>query len=135
MQTRWIVVSLAAAALAACGPPVNNTPVEGIPKITSLTELMDVQATTADPQFGKASQESFTDAEFTALAETGAKIDATSKQLKTFGKGPEFDALGLKLNEQANGLSKAAASKDAAGARAALTEMKATCKECHSKFR
>jgi cytochrome c556 len=135
MQTRWLVAGLAAAALLACGPPKNYTPVEGIAKITSLAELMDVQATAADPQFGKASQESFSDAEFTALAETGAKIDATSKHLKSFSKGAEFDALGVKLNEQANGLSKAAEAKDAAGARKALTEMKATCKECHSKFR
>jgi cytochrome c556 len=135
MQTRLLVSSLAVAALAACGPPTNNTPVEGIPKIQSLSELMDVQATAVDPQFGKASQESFTDAEFTELAAAGAKIDATSKHLKSFSKGPDFDALGAKLNEKANGLSKAAAAKDAAAARTALTEMKATCKECHSKFR
>lgn len=135
MQTRLLVSSLAVAALAACGPPKNFTPVEGIPKIQSLTELMDVQATAVDPQWGKATQESFSDAEFTELAEVGAKIDATSKHLKGFSKGADFDALGTKLNEKANALSRAAAAKDAAGARAALTDMKATCKECHSKFR
>lgn len=134
MQTRLLVSGLVVAVLAAC-TPTNNTPVEGIPKIQSLSELMAVQATAADPQFGKASQESFTDAEFTELAGVGAKIDATSKHLKTFSKGPDFDALGMKLNEKANGLSTAAAAKDAAGARTALTDMKATCKECHSKFR
>lgn len=134
MQTRLLVSGLAVAALAAC-TPTNNTPVAGIPKIQSLSELMAVQATAADPQFGKASQESFTDAEFTELASVAAKIDATSKHLKTFSRGPDFDALGMKLNEKANGLSTAAAAKDAAGARTALTDMKATCKECHSKFR
>jgi cytochrome c556 len=134
MQTRLLVSGLVVAVLAAC-TPTNNTPVEGIPKIQSLSELMAVQATAADPQFGKASQESFTDAEFAELAGVGAKIDATSKHLKTFSKGPDFDALGMKLNEKANGLSTAAAAKDAAGARTALTDMKATCKECHSKFR
>jgi cytochrome c556 len=41
----------------------------------------------------------------------------------------------MKLNEKAKALGVAAGAKDAAGARAALGEMKATCKACHSKFR
>jgi len=121
--------------LASCGPPTNNTPVEGIPKLKSLSELMDVQATAADPQFAKREQAAFTDAEFAAFVDTGAKIDATSKHIKDFSKGPGFDALASKLGESAGALSKAASGKDAAGARGALTSMKATCKECHSKFR
>jgi cytochrome c556 len=122
-------------ALASCGPPTNNTPVEGIPKIKTLEEVMDAQATAADPQFAKREQASFTDAEFAAFADTGAKIDATSKRIKDFTKGPEFDALASKLGENAAALSKAAAAKDPAGSRAALVAMKATCGECHSKFR
>jgi cytochrome c556 len=39
------------------------------------------------------------------------------------------------LNARAADLGKAAAASDAAGAREALVAMKATCKECHSKFR
>jgi hypothetical protein len=135
MKNGLFLGAVALAALSSCGPPVNNTPVAGIPAITSLTALMDVQATAADPQFGKRDQTSFTDAEFAALADTGAKIDATSKRLKEFTKGPEWDAMGAKLNEHANALSKAAQAKDAAGAGAALSGMKTVCKDCHSKFR
>lgn len=128
-------VSVTVAALAACGPPVNNTPVEGIPNLKTLDAVMDAQATTADPQFGRMEQTSFTDAELASLAETGAKIEATSKRTKDFTKGPDFDALATKLGESAAALSKAASAKDAAAVRAALGAMKATCKECHSKFR
>ncbi|CAN5254118.1 hypothetical protein BH09MYX1_BH09MYX1_67470 [soil metagenome] len=139
MQNKALTVSLAAAlalAIAAgCAPPKNNTPVADIPKITKLSEVMEAQATTADPQFSKRDQEAFTAEEFAALGETGAKIEATSTHLKDFSKGPEWDALALRLNGTAVALSKAATDKDAAGARKALTEMKATCKECHSKLR
>jgi cytochrome c556 len=127
--------ALAIAGLVSCGPPKNYTPVAEIPGIKTLSELMDAQATAADPQFGKAEQASFTDAEYTELAAAGAKLDATSKHIKDFTKGADFDALAAKLNGNANALSTAAAGKDAAGARAALTAMKATCKECHAKYR
>jgi len=136
MSTRLLsAAGLAIAGLVSCGPPKNYTPVAEIPNIKTLTELMDAQATAADPQFGKAEQASFTDAEYTELAAAGAKLDATSKHIKDFSKGAEFDALAATLNQHANALSAAAAGKDAAGARAALTGMKAACKECHSKFR
>jgi cytochrome c556 len=125
----------AIAALAACGPPKNYTPVEEVPKIKSLEALMDAQATAVDPQFGKMSQESFTDVEFKALGDAGVKIDATSKHIKSFSKGPEFDGFAMKLNEKAIALTKAASGKDAAGARTSLKEMKTVCKDCHSKFR
>lgn len=124
-----------AGALAACSPPKNYTPVADVPKIKTLKELMDAQATAADPEFGKREQASFTDEEFTAFGDTGGKIDATSKHLKSFSKGPEWDAFADRLNGTAGSLSKAASAKDAAGARAALSDMKKTCKECHSKFR
>ena len=67
------------------------------------------------------------------LLVTSAKIKDFSKD---FPKGPaDFEALAARLNEKAKALGAAAAAKDAAAAKAALTEMKATCKECHSKFR
>ena len=50
-------------------------------------------------------------------------------------RATDFDTLAMKVNEKAKALGVAGAAKDAAGAKAALTGMKATCKECHSKFR
>ena len=41
----------------------------------------------------------------------------------------------MKLNQGATELSNSYATKDATAANAALTNMKATCKECHKKFR
>lgn len=138
MRTTLLAAALAASvtcALIACGPPIKNTPVEEIPKLTSLVEVMDNQATTADPQFKKIGEASFTEADFSAFAEVSRRIGATSLKIKDFSKGPEFNGLADRLHEKAEALGKAATAKDAAGANAALTEMKATCKECHSKFR
>lgn len=127
----------AAFALAAvrCGAPITNTPVNDIPGLTSLETVMDNQATVADPQWKKIGEASYADADWAAFTLVSERIQATSLKTKDFSKGPEFDALAMKLNEKAKALGVAAAAKDAAGASAALGEMKATCKECHSKFR
>jgi hypothetical protein len=112
-----------------------HTPVADIPKLTSLDDVMDNQSTAIDPQFKKIGQATFADADFAAFADAAARLDATSLKIKDFSKGKDFDALAMKLNEKAKALGAAAASKDSAGANAALGDMKATCKECHSKFR
>lgn len=125
----------AAAALVSCGPPVMNTPIPEIAKLQTLTEVMDNQATTADPQFKKAGADTYTDEDYAAFAAASERLLATSVKTKEFSKGPEFDALAMRLHDKAEALGKAAAAKDAAASSTALTEMKATCKECHSKFR
>jgi cytochrome c556 len=125
----------AACALVSCGPPVMNTPIPEIAKLQTLTQVMDNQATTADPQFKKIGSDKLTEEELSALAAASERLMATSLKTKDFSKGPEFDALATRLHDKADALGKAAAAKDAAAVSAALTEMKATCKECHSKFR
>ena len=129
------VVFAFAFASAGCGAPVRNTPIDDIPKLTSLDEVMDNQATIADPQMGKAGETSYTDADWTAFAAVSSRIQATAKKTKDFSKGPEFDGFADKLAEKAKALGDAASAKDVAKASAALGEMKATCKGCHSKFR
>ena len=125
----------AASALAACGPPVKNTPMADIPKIATLAEVMDNQATVADPQFAKRDQATFTDADYAGFTEMSQRISALSTKIKDFTKGPEFNAFADKLHEHAEALGKAAEAKDAAKSGAILKDMKATCKECHSKFK
>ncbi len=116
--------------------PERNTPVADIPKLAKLDEVMDNQRTAADPQFAKAGQATFSDADFAAFGEAAARIQATSLKTKEFASGrAEFEALAQRVNDRAKALGGAAAAKDAAGAKAALTEMKAACKECHHKFR
>jgi cytochrome c556 len=127
----------AAFALAAvhCGAPVTNTPVNDIPKLTSLETVMDNQATVADPQWKKIGATAYVDADWAAFALVSERIQATSLKTKDFSKGPEFDAFATTLNEKAKALGAAATAKDTASASAALGDMKATCKACHSKFR
>jgi cytochrome c556 len=118
-----------------CGAPITNTPINDIAKLTSLETVMDNQATVADPQWKKIGEASYIDADWTAFLLASERIQATSLKTKDFSKGADFDALAMKLNEKAKALGTAATAKDAAGASGALKDMKATCKECHSKFR
>ena len=132
---RATMLALFVVGAAACGPPIKNTPVEEIPKLAKLSDVMDNQATVMDPLFKKIGQNQFTDEDWAGLTAAGAKIQATSLKIKDFSKGAEFDALAMKLNQAATDLSNSYASKDANAANNALSTMKATCKECHKKFR
>jgi hypothetical protein len=124
-----------AGALVGCGPPHRDVPAADVPKLTSLGDLMDVQATIADPQMKKAGAASYADADYAAFTEVSERIGATSTKTKDFSKGPDFDKLADKLHETAASLGKAAAAKDQKASSDALAAMKATCKECHSKFK
>jgi len=106
-----------------------------VPKLTSLSELMDSQATIADPEMKKAGAAVYADTDYAAFTEVSNRIQATSTKAKDFSKGPDFDKLADKLHEVAASLGKAAAAKDAKASSDSLAAMKATCKECHSKFK
>ena len=124
-----------AGALAACGPPHRDVPSGEVAKLTSLETVMDVQATVADPQMKKAGAASYADADYAAFTDVSDRIQATSTKVKDFSKGPDFDKLADRLHETAAALGKAAAAKDPKASSDALAAMKATCKECHSKFK
>jgi hypothetical protein len=130
-----VSASAVAGALVACGPPHRDVPAADVPKLTSLGDVMDSQATIADPQMKKAGAATYTDADYAAFAEVSDRIQATSKKAKEFSKGPDFDKLADRLGEVAVSLGKAAAAKDAKASSDSLAAMKATCKECHSKFK
>jgi cytochrome c556 len=132
---RKLIVGLFLVGGVACGPPVLNTPVEEIPRLTKLDDVMANQATVMDPLFKRMDEPSFTDDDWAAFTAASTKVQATSLKIKDFSKGPEFDALALKLNSQAAALGNSYAAKDVNTARQALHDMKATCKECHKKFR
>jgi len=129
------VVALGATfTLTACAPK-RDLQVDQINQLQKLSEVMDTQATLADPQFKKRDQATFTDAELATMADVGTRLQATSLKAKQFTKGPGFDELANGVHARAEDLVKASQAKDAAGVRKALTEMKATCKECHKKFK
>jgi len=136
MSKAFVTLFLAtAAALAACGPPHRDVPAADVPKLASLKEVMDSQATIADPEMKKAGAATYADADYAAFTEVSNRIQATSTKAKEFSKGPEFDKFADRLHETALALGKAAAAKDAKGSSDSLGAMKATCKECHSKFK
>ena len=58
MKRLMLAGLFAGAAAAACGPPKKQTPVEEIPKLTKLEDVMDNQATVMDPLFKKIGQTS-----------------------------------------------------------------------------
>ena len=130
-----LVLALTAAACA----KAMTTPLGDIAKLNSLEEVMDNQATSADPQFKKIDQASFSDAELAALAETAERVQATSAKTKDFSKGRKdpagFEAVAAKLNDKSKSLAAAVTAKDAKAISAALTDMRGACRECHSKFR
>jgi cytochrome c556 len=132
---RRLVIGLFLVGGVACGPPVMNTPVEEVPKLTRLEDVMANQSTVMDPLFKRMDEPSFTDDDWAAFTAASTKVQATSLKIKDFSKGPEFDALAVKLNASAAALGNSYAAKDLNSARQALHDMKATCKECHKKFR
>jgi hypothetical protein len=120
---------------ASCAPPRRDLPPDQIDKLAKLPEVMDVQATVADPEFKKIGAATLGDADWPGLADMASRILVTSRKIHQFSKGPEFDALADRLHGGAAALSAAAGAKDAHAALATLAEMKATCKACHSKFK
>jgi hypothetical protein len=131
----FVLGGCAALAAASCVPH-RDVPAQDVPKLTSLKDLMDVQATIADPQFSKIGDSAkYADADYAAFAEVSNRILATSTKAKEFTKGPEFDKFADRLHGTAETLAKAASAKDAKASSDALAAMKQTCKECHSSQR
>lgn len=120
--------------IAACVPH-RDVPVQDIPKLTKLSDVMDVQATVADPQFKKIGEATYSDADFTAFSDVSSRLRATSTKIKEFSKGPGFDALADRLDAHAKRLGTAAEAKDPKASSDALAAIKATCKECHSSYK
>ncbi|HEY4117082.1 MAG TPA: cytochrome c [Byssovorax sp.] len=130
----WSLSALAVIAATSCVPRRDYTPRQ-IDGARSLAEVMDVQATVADRGIEKAGKVAYTDAEWAELADTGARIQLTSRKAKAFSRGADYDALCERLHASAEKLAAAAPIKRVDAASAALGEMKATCKECHARFK
>ncbi|MFO0553408.1 MAG: cytochrome c [Polyangiaceae bacterium] len=128
-----LVFTLALAGLAACHKPL-DAPLADIPKLGSLEEVMRANETVAGSKWSLIGKASYSDDEFTQLKDVAARVDALSERAKAFSKGPEFDALAIRLGEKAKALGAAAEAKDAAAASTALEGMKKTCKDCHAAF-
>jgi hypothetical protein len=136
ISPRSVLLPLSFSALAAFScVPKRDLPPDQIEKLGKLSEVMDVQSTVADPQFGKIGATSYGDADWAGFADMASRIQVTSRKIHQFSKGPEFDALADRLHSGAEALATATTAKDAHAASSTLSEMKATCKACHSKFK
>jgi hypothetical protein len=133
-----LAVLFAFVALAACAPKA-AVPIEQIPQLPTIKEVMRVQAKAADPQFKKIGA-AFTDADFAEMSDAGQRIAATGLKTKDFAKeeaagDPKFSELADKIAATGKALSDAAAAKDRQAASAALAEMRDTCRACHKQFK
>lgn len=129
-----VPLSLVTVAVVACVPKRDLAP-DQIEKLTKLDEVMDVQATISDPQFKKIGAEGYSDADWAAFADMASRLQVTSRKIHQFTKGPAFDALADALHARAEALAQSVAAKDTKATSAGLAAIKATCKECHTKFR
>ncbi len=124
--------------ICACVPAPKKayTPAE-VDSITTLTELMRVQAHRADPLFALRDRTSFSDTQLDRLTQLAEIIEATAEKSASFAG--DFDSGFAKLSNQlgrhATALGKAASARDVTAAAAALTSMHDTCKACHSSYR
>ena len=130
----FVPLSIVALSVVACVPK-RDLPPDQIEKLGKLDEVMDVQATISDPQFKKIDAESYTEADWAAFTDMANRLQVTSKKIHQFTKGPDFDALADALHAKAEALGQSAAAKDAKATSTGLASIKATCKECHSKFK
>lgn len=140
MRRLLAIPSIAFIALAAtlCGcPPSHQFTAAEIPKLTTLGDLMWAQAQATDPQFKKIGRAGgFEDGDYAAFTAAAERVFAVSARVKKeFSKGPEYDEWVDHLDMHAHELAEAAAARNAQAADRALSEMKAACKGCHSKFR
>ena len=64
MTSTQSLLALLALAAAACAPPKLATPIAEIPKLATLKEVMDNQATAADPHWKQIGATTFSDDDF-----------------------------------------------------------------------
>jgi len=127
---RWLLLVV----LVSCVPK-KDLPPDQIRALTSLDDVMKVQATIADPQFKRIDAGQYGDDDWRAFADLGSRIQVTAEKAKQFSKGPDFDRLADRLGQTGADLVTATEARNASGASQALTEMRVVCKTCHAKFR
>ncbi len=145
MQTPARVALLLVPALLltfACIVPVRDYSVDEIASVGSLDELMDVQATVAEPRFDLADERSdgrLTDAEFAEFEDLAVRLAATARRIPEFATGdtadPGFVAYARTLEDQATELGTLVSARDGTQVVALALAIETTCKDCHWDYR
>jgi hypothetical protein len=124
-----------AALFAACAPSHRYTDAD-VATVPMLKDIMWSQAQLTDPQWKKIGRTNYSDADYTAFADVGRRLELTTARVrKDFSRGPAFDQLAGTLAQHAAELGQAATAQDATKASAALAALRQTCRNCHAQFR
>jgi hypothetical protein len=133
-------LSIAALLLAAsaCSAPVRDLDAEAIESLTDLDELMDVNATVADPRFKLAkslADRTPTESEWAEFIDMGTRLQVTARHAKRFSMGEGFDGFLRQLEGQAKSLEDAARARDKRATVDLAAAIKGTCKACHDEYK
>jgi cytochrome c556 len=137
LRLRYLAPVLCAAALS-CHAPKRDYDAKQIAAVGNIKELMDVQATVADPRFKLARKlkgKEITDAQFAEFVDMGSRLGATSKRLEYFSKGAGFDKYAKTLGTQAAELEKAARGRNGPATTDTALAIKNTCAACHGEYK
>ena len=134
-RTAVLIAVLGVGSFVGCGPAhyIDNAE---IPTAQTLRPVMWSQAELADPAFKKIKATTYSDADWTAFAALGQRLQISSAKLRQdFSKGGDWNALADALGVHAGELVDAAKMKNHQAASAALVATRATCRDCHKEFR
>lgn len=118
----------------ACFKPL-DVPLADIPKLGSLEEVMHANETVGSQTFKLGGKDAYEAGELATLSQNGARFAALGEKGKSFSRGPIYDKYSDQLAAQGKALAAAAEAKDAKAASQAVSDIKATCKGCHSETR
>lgn len=132
------LVLLLASGLGCVPKPKQDYSADQVKQIESLEELMRVQAQTADPQFNRIGQASYSDQDYASMTDAAHRLQATAETIRTKfsqNRPPSFSTYATRLGEQATELLAAIQAKDVAKTSSTLTGIRDTCRTCHKEHR
>jgi hypothetical protein len=124
--------------LAACAPPKRDYSVEQIQGVETLSELMWVQATVADPLMRQAKRltpDKLTDELYAKYFDMGVRLRATTARMPAFNEAEGFKKLSDQMLEQSVKLAEYAKAKQAKGTIDTARAIEQTCTACHDEYR
>lgn len=138
IERRLLVAAAALALVVACAAPQRDYTIDQIAEVDNLEELMDVQATVADPRFKLARSlegQDFSDEDWAQFADMATRLQATTERCKKFSPGADFDRWNLDLQQQAIKLTTAVKARNSATSLKLVGGMRKTCAACHRKYK
>ena len=137
-QMAALACAVLVALLGACSPPERDYDEKQILQVKDLEELMYVQATVADRRFRLARRvdpQAMTPAQFAEFEDMGRRLEASTRVLPRFSKGPGFDAYVEQLASRSRELERAAKARDGKATVDLAGQVKQVCAACHDEFR